>query len=114
MPPTSTQRPRRTSKPAVPTGEWNGDVAGFLRWCDTVEDPAAFGAALSRVPPNTVWEAVVRSLRAAIQYRERASDTAPRTHRPEVFLAADPDRAELRAAKRAILETEITRRALTR
>ena len=114
MPPTPTQRPRRTSKPAVRTGEWSGDVAGFLAWCDTVEDPASFGAALSRVPPNTAWDSVVRSLRAGIQYRERPPDTAVRTHQPEVFLSADPDRGELRATKRAILETEITRRALAR
>jgi len=106
-----TSRRAPKSKAGSLSGEWTGDIRAFLEWCARIDDLEAYRAALTRVPPNTVWEAVLRSLRAEIEYRERPSDTAPRGEVVETFLVLDAAGTDLRAAKRRILEHEITRRA---
>jgi hypothetical protein len=99
---------------AAPTpGTWTGDVRAFVDWCEGA-DLEAYGAALRTVPPHDAWAAVSRSLRANVEYRARASDTGPRVEAADVFRTLDPDGAELRDAKRKVLEAEITRRAVGR
>ena len=108
----STQFPTGSRKPRAATGPWTGDIPAFLKWCATVEDLDAYRAALVAVPPNAAWDAVSRSLRAGVEYRARPSESGSRLQTADVFLATEPEGDELRAAKRAILEKEITRRAL--
>jgi hypothetical protein len=109
---TSKAQPTGDRTAAVADGTWTGDIPGFLKWCAAADDLDAYRAALTRVPPNAPWEAVSRSIRAGIEFRERTPESGHRVQAPDVFLATEPDGDELRAAKKAILEAEITRRAL--
>ena len=77
-----------------------------------LDAPDAYREALTAVPPNAAWDSVLRCLRAGIEYQPDPSDSGSRVRAPEVFLEVDAERAELRAVKRAVLESEITRRAL--
>jgi hypothetical protein len=100
-------------RPAIQVeGQWAGDVGSFVDWCEGTTDLDAYRAALVTVPPHDAWHAVARSLRAEIEFTARPDDSGPRARVVETFRTIDPDGAELRAAKRKILEAEITRRAI--
>jgi len=92
-------------------GRWAGDVRAFVDWCEGTSDLDAYRAALATVPPHDAWKAVSRTLHAEIEYTPRPADTGPRAKIVETFRTLDPAGAELREAKRRILEAEITRRA---
>jgi hypothetical protein len=99
--------------PAIlPEGHWAGDVRAFVDWCEGTSDLDAYRAALATVPPHDTWKAVSRTLHAEIEFTPRPADTGPRARTVETFRTLDPDGAELREAKRRILEAEITRRAM--
>src|SRR5438874_1799463 len=92
-------------------GQWAGDVRTFVDWCEGTSDLDAYRAALATVPPHDTWKAVSRTLHAEIEFTARPPDTGPRAKTVETFRTLDPADAELRDAKRRILEAEITRRA---
>ena len=98
--------------PAAPAeGRWAGDVRAFVDWCEGASDLEAYRDALATVPPHDMWKTVSRTLHAEIEFTPRPLDTGPRATTAEVFRTLDPAGADLRAAKRRILEAEITRRA---
>ena len=92
-------------------GRWAGDVRSFVDWCEGASDLDAYRAALETVPGHDAWKAVSRTLHAEIEFTPRPADTGPRAKIVETFRTLDPEQEPLRAAKRRILEAEITRRA---
>jgi hypothetical protein len=102
----------RKQATAVVDGHWTGDAGAFVDWCVRATELDAYKTALAGVPPNYAWASVLRSLHSDIEFVVRPSDTAPRVDPIVIFREHDDEGAELRDAKRKILEAEITRRAL--